>query len=80
MTTTAEIKEPAGQLAELLKLTQAGQEVLLTLGNKPIARLTPAVTAKVTDTTIHIRSFTGHRVLTPVIAQAELADEMFARP
>ena len=31
----------AGQLAELVKQVQAGNEVLLTQGNKPVAKLVP---------------------------------------
>ena len=42
MTMTAEVKELAGQLAELVKQVQAGNEVLLTQGNKPVAKLVPA--------------------------------------
>jgi hypothetical protein len=33
--------------------------------------------AIVVGTTFQIRSLKGHRVLTPVISQSELADEMF---
>jgi prevent-host-death family protein len=78
MTVTAEIG--AGQLAELVKQVQAGNEVLLTQGNKPVAKLVPAVeNGAAPGAALRIRSLTGHRVLTPVISQAELADEMFNR-
>lgn len=78
MTMTAEIG--AGQLAELVKQVQAGNEVLLTQGNKPVAKLVPAVDKETAPhAALQIRSLTGHRVLTPVISQQELADEMFAR-
>lgn len=75
---TAEIG--TGQLADLVKQVQAGNEVLLTQGNKPVAKLVPAVeNSAAPGATLPIRSLTGHRVLTPVISQAELADEMFNR-
>lgn len=70
----------AEQLAELVKQVEAGNEVLLTQGNKPVARLVSAVAETAAPiSTLHIRSFKGHRVLTPVISQAELAEEMFGR-
>jgi prevent-host-death family protein len=78
MIVTAEIG--TGQLADLIKQVQAGAEVLLTQGNKPVAKLVPAL--EETDApraALPIRSLKGHRVLTPVISQAELADEMFGR-
>jgi antitoxin (DNA-binding transcriptional repressor) of toxin-antitoxin stability system len=76
MTMKAEIV--AEQLAELVKQVEAGNEVLLTQGNKPVARLVAAVAEIAVPTSpLHIRSFKGHRVLTPVISQAELAEEMF---
>lgn len=78
MTMTAEID--AARLAELIKQVQAGNEVLLTQGNKLVAKLVPAVENGVTPhTTLQIRSLKGHRVLTPVISQSELAGEMFTR-
>ena len=68
------------QLAELVKQVQAGNEVLLTQGGRPVARL---VAPRETDATnpppLHVRSLAGHRVLTPVIAQEDLAQEMFGR-
>ena len=39
MTVIAEIG--AGELADLIKQVQAGDEVLLTQGNKPVAKLVP---------------------------------------
>ena len=78
MTMRAEIV--AGQLAELVKQIEAGNEVLLTKGDKLVARLVAAaaeITAPMAP--LQIRSFKGHRVLTPVISKAELADEMFGR-
>ncbi len=78
MIMTAEIA--SGQLADLIKQVQAGDEVLLTQGNKPVAKLVSAMTVTVVrPTTLHIRSLKGHRVLTSVISQTELAEEMFGR-
>ena len=78
MTITAEIG--AGELADLIKQVQAGDEVLLTQGNKPVAKLVSALEATVAPrTALRIRSLKGHRVLTPIISQTELAEEMFGR-
>jgi antitoxin (DNA-binding transcriptional repressor) of toxin-antitoxin stability system len=76
MTMTAEIG--AAPLAELIKQVQAGNEVLLTQGNQPVAKLVPAVENSVAPrAAVQIRSLKGHHVLTSVISQSELADEMF---
>ncbi len=78
MTMTAEVG--TGQLAELVKQVQAGNEVLLTQGNKPVAKIVPASRKETAPAaTLRISSLKGHRVLTPVISQADLAAEMFAR-
>ena len=80
MTTTAEVNDFAGQLAELVKRVQAGDEVLLTQGSKPVARLVPAVKHEAAlRTALQVRSLKGHRVLTPVISQAEIAEDLFGR-
>lgn len=80
MTTTAEVNGLTGQLAELVKQVQAGHEVLLTQGHKPVARLVPAAEKKIAPgTPLPIRSFHGHRVLAPSISQSEFAGEMFDR-
>jgi prevent-host-death family protein len=77
MTVTAEIA--AAQLAELVKQVQAGNEVLLTQGSKPVARLVAAVETELPlPTPLQVRSFKGHRVMAPVISQQDLADEMFS--
>jgi antitoxin (DNA-binding transcriptional repressor) of toxin-antitoxin stability system len=69
-----------GQLADLIKQMQAGAEVWLTQGNKPVAKLVPAFEeTNAPHATLHIHSLKGHRVLNPVISQAELAEEMFER-
>jgi prevent-host-death family protein len=70
----------AGQLAELVKHVQAGNEVLLTQSNKPVAKLVSASEKAVfPGAPLQIRSLKGHRVLTPVISQGELAEEMFGQ-
>ena len=78
MTKTAEVNEFSGRLAELVKQVQAGNEIVLTQGSKPVARIVSAADeGNVSARTIEIRSLKGHRVLTPVISQSDLADEMF---
>jgi antitoxin (DNA-binding transcriptional repressor) of toxin-antitoxin stability system len=67
-------------LAELVKQVQEGNEVLLTQGNKPVARLVSARGADVKNgTPLRVRSLKGHQVLAPLISQEELSDEMFGR-
>jgi prevent-host-death family protein len=78
MTMTQEIG--ATPLAELVKQVQAGNEVLLTQDNKPVAKLVPAVENDIAPyAALKIRSLKGHRVLTSVISQSELAEEIFTR-
>ena len=78
MIMTTEIE--AGQLADLVKQVQAGNEVLLTQGNQPVAKLVSAAEKRPSlRQKLSIRSFKGHRALTPVISQSELAEEMFSR-
>lgn len=80
MTTKADIAEFAGRLAEFVRQVESGNDVLLTRDSKPVARLVPATEKPAAPgSPLSIRSLKGHRVLTPVISQAELADEMFAR-
>jgi prevent-host-death family protein len=80
MTTTAEVNEFTGKLAELVKQVQAGNEVLLTQGRKPVAKIVSTSEKEIASgTTLQIHSLKGHRVLTPAIAQSELAEEMFGR-
>lgn len=70
----------AVQIAELVKQVQAGNEVLLTLGDKPVARLVPAGEPQTGQgAALRVRSLKGHKVLTPVVSQGELAEEMFDR-
>jgi prevent-host-death family protein len=78
MIVTAEIG--TGQLADLIKQVQAGDEVLLTQGNKPVAKIVSASENGISSgTAMNIRSIKGHRVVTPIISQEELAEEMFGR-
>jgi prevent-host-death family protein len=78
MTMTAEIR--AEQLAELVKQVQAGNEVLLTQGSKPVAKIVSASEVQVAPAGgVTIDSLKGHRVLTSVIRQADLADEIFSQ-
>lgn len=80
MTPVAEVNDLAERLVELVKQVEAGHEVLLTQGDRPVAKLVPASEAKSgSRAPLRIRSLKGHRVLTPVFSQAELAGEMFAR-
>jgi antitoxin (DNA-binding transcriptional repressor) of toxin-antitoxin stability system len=66
------------QLADLIKQVQAGNEVLLTQNAKPVARLVPAkATVTSSGSPLRVRSLSGHKVLTPIIAQEEIAEEMF---
>jgi prevent-host-death family protein len=68
------------QFADLIKQVQAGDEVLLTQGNKPVAKLVPAAPRAISAAApLQIRSLQGHRVLTPVISQGDLAEDMFGR-
>jgi antitoxin (DNA-binding transcriptional repressor) of toxin-antitoxin stability system len=69
-----------GQLADLVKQVQAGNEVLLVQGDKAVARLVPAFEAKSqSGSALRVSSLKGHRVLTLNISQAELAEEMYGR-
>lgn len=80
MTTTAEVNECNGKLAELVKQVQAGNEVLLTQGRKPVAKIILASEKDLASgATLQIRSLKGHRVLTPVVSQSDLAEEMFGQ-
>lgn len=77
VTVKSEIKTK--ELADLVKQVQAGNEVLLTQGDKPMARLIPAREAKTGNggAPLRIRIFTTNEVLTPIITQAEIAEDLF---
>ncbi len=69
----------SGRLGELVKQVQAGNEVLLTYGDKPVAMLIAPFIPAGSTAPLKIHSLSGHRVLTPAISQDELADELFRR-
>ena len=47
---------------------------------KPVAKIVSASEKEIAaGTTLEIRSLKGHRVLTSIVSQSELADEMFGR-
>jgi len=69
-----------GQLADLIKQMQAGHEVLLTQGGKPVAKLVSVLDETASPgAALQIRSLKGHRILTSVTSQEDLAEEMFSR-
>jgi len=76
MTTIVEVA--AAKLADLVKEVRAGNDVLLTEGDKPVARLVPArETDAAPVSALRIRTLKGHRVLAAAVSQGELAEEMF---
>jgi prevent-host-death family protein len=78
MTVREEVKP--GQLAELLKQVQAGNEVVLTQDQKPVAKIVAASAVKRAEKkTWKLHSLKGHKVLTPNFTHAEIADEMFGQ-
>ena len=78
MTVRAEIGTM--ELTELIKKVQAGNEVLLTQGNQPVAKIVSASENGIASgSALNIRSIKGHRVLTPIISQEDLAEELFGR-
>jgi prevent-host-death family protein len=80
MTTTAEVKDFSGNLSDLVKQVQAGNEVVLTQDHKPVAKIVSASQEFATTASVlHINSLKGHKVLSPMISQSEIADELFGR-
>ena len=78
MMETAEVNEFTGRLAGLVKQVQAGNEVLLTPERKPVAKIVSASEKEIAaGATLQIRLLEGQRVLTHMVSQSELADEMF---
>jgi len=77
--TTAEIDEVPGRIAELIDQVKAGNEVVLTEGHKPVARLVaPSEESSFPPGQIlNIRAIEGHKVLTSTFSHAELAEELF---
>jgi antitoxin (DNA-binding transcriptional repressor) of toxin-antitoxin stability system len=69
------------QLSDLVKQVQTGDEILLTDGNKPVAKLVSVgENGAPAGGSMQIRAFKGHRVLTPNISQSEIAENMFQKP
>ena len=80
MTTTAEVKDFSGKLADLVKQVQAGNEVVLTQDHKPVAKIiSTTAQSAATQSVLQINSLKGHKVLTPTISHSAVADEMFGR-
>ncbi len=78
MLVTAEIGSKS--LSELVRQMQAGDEVLITQDNKPVAKLVAVDQSAPPKTSeLQVVSHKGHRVITPIIPQSELADELFKR-
>jgi prevent-host-death family protein len=74
------LREANQQFSRAIRAVRAGNEVLLTHGHKPVARLVPASETETSSgMAIQIHSLKGHRVLTPSISQSELAEELFGR-
>ncbi len=81
MTKTAEAGELAKHLMEFLDDVKAGHEVLVTRGQKPVARLVPlpAPAKHQPRSVLNLRSLPGRWIGENVIKGSDLADEMFAR-
>jgi antitoxin (DNA-binding transcriptional repressor) of toxin-antitoxin stability system len=82
MTTTADLKDLAGNLPGVITQVLAGNEVILTNATKPIARILPIPENKQTPKPLpqlKIWASSRPRVLTPKIAGAGIAEEMFNR-
>jgi len=81
MTITAEAGELAERLMEFLDDVKAGHEVLVTSGQKPIARLVPvsASPRRERRSVLHLRTLPGKWTGETVLRSGDLADEMFAR-
>lgn len=81
MTKAAEAGELAKHLMEFLDDVKAGHEVLVTSGQKPVARLVPmpSPAKRQRRSVLHIRSLPGKWIGESVIKGSDLADEMFAR-
>ena len=81
MTKTAEAGELAKHLMEFLDDVKAGHEVLITRGQKPVARLVPmnSPPQRQRRSVLHIRSLPGKWIGESVVKGSDLADELFAR-
>lgn len=81
MTTTADLKDLAGNLSGVIRQVLAGNEVVLTNFSEPVARIVPILKqgGKKPLPPWKIRSLSRPRVLTPIITGAEIAEDMFNR-
>ena len=78
MTVTADVR--TSDLQQLVKQVQAGHEILLTEDNKTVAKIVSTPNQEVAQKRKYdIPGLSGHKVLTPIITQAEIANEMFSR-
>jgi prevent-host-death family protein len=81
MTKTAEAGELAKHLTKFLDEVRAGNEVLVTSGDKPVARLVPVQSqSRPRRRSIRsLRPLSGKWTGETVLKSGDLADEMFAR-
>jgi antitoxin (DNA-binding transcriptional repressor) of toxin-antitoxin stability system len=82
MATTADLAKLAGTAPDLVSQVLAGNEVILTNSNQPVARIVPVVKNGKPPRSLpplKIRPLSRPRVVTPKITGAEIADEMFSR-
>ena len=81
MTKNVDAAELAERLMEFLGDVKAGHEVLVTSGQKPIARLVPvnASPKRERRSVLHLRALPGKWTGENVLKSGDLADEMFAR-
>src|SRR4051812_11058202 len=81
MRTTAELKDLAGNLSTVITRVLAGNEVILTKANQPVARIVRIQKSQKREALppLKIRSLSRPRVLAPKITGAEIAEEMFNR-
>ncbi len=81
MTKTAEAGELAKRMIEFLDDVSAGHDVLVTRGQKPVARLVPmnASVRRERRSVLNIRPLQGKWIGETVLKSSDLADEMFPR-
>ncbi|MBX3747158.1 MAG: type II toxin-antitoxin system prevent-host-death family antitoxin [Verrucomicrobiae bacterium] len=89
MTKTADVKDVAANFTHWLKEVAAGHEVVVTENDRPVARVLAAAEEArslpqpagqpTTPAPLGLPVFHGHKVLTPHITSAEIAEEMFDR-
>ena len=81
MTKTAEAGDLAKHLQKFLDDVKAGHEVLVTHGQKPVARLVPmpVPVRRRRRSILQIRSLPGKWTGEATLESGDLADEMFAR-